>query len=305
MKILFDVVGGLLDMAWKLLKYPCYIAAVLLIVIILLYLGWYLYFRYYEGIRPISAKGKHYKVKEDFILKKVWLAIRQIAKDNLTRDPSEFTPHGGRIVAVCGKQGAGKTITATYLLNRYKAEYPLLKTATNYEYKYQDAEINHWRDMIKLQNGYQGYIIGLDEAQLWFNSRDYKNFDVAMLQEITTQRKQSKMVVMTTQSFHFLDKSIRCQVQEIHQCMTIGKAFTIVVVKEPVMTYDGEVEKLKWRKIYCFNHDEHLRNSYDTFKKIEVLAKKGFVDRSEQLGKPQDKSDNTIIVDSKSIKKKK
>lgn len=38
-------------------------------------------------------------------------------------------------------------------------------------------------------------------------------------------------------------------------------------------------------KVYFFVHDEELRNSYNTYEKVERLIKKGFADRSEQLGK--------------------
>lgn len=304
MKIFVDVFMNLLKIAWKLLRFPLFIAVGFIIFIILLYLFWYLYLRYYKGIEPQSPEGKHHKVKEDNIFKKVFLALKQMAKDKLTLDPGEFRPRDGRIIALCGRQGQGKTITATYLLNRYKTEWPLLKTATNYEYKYQDAEINHWQDMVNIENGKYGYMIALDEAQLWFNSRDYKNLDINFLSDLCFQRKQSKMLLLTTQSFHFLDKSIRCQVHEIHQCYTLGRSFTFVVVKEPIMTYDGDVEKLKFRRIYCFNHDEHLRKSYDTYKRIQVLKKKGFVDRSEQLGRPTEKTDTNIVIDKKTLKNK-
>ena len=303
--IFVDVFMNLINMAWKLLKWPLFIAIGFLIFVMLIYLFWYLYLRYYEGLRPISAEGKHYAVKDDNIFKKLFLAVKQMAKDNLTRDPAEFRPRDGRIIALCGHQGQGKTIALTYLMNRYKTEWPLLKTATNYEYKYQDYEIDHWKDMVNYENGHHGVMIGLDEAQLWFNSRDYKNLDINFLSDLCFQRKQSKMLLMTTQSFHFLDKSIRCQVHEIHQCYTFGRCFTVVVVKEPIMTYDGDVEKLKWKRMYCFNHDEYLRKSYDTYKRIQTLKNKGFVPRGEQLGHPTEVGDTNVVVDSKALKKKK
>ena len=303
MKLFLDVLLKILGLAWKFLKIPLAVVAIGIGLLILSYIYHYLYLRYKEKIEPQSTVGKRYKVVDIFIVKKLWIALKQMAKDRLTRDPSEFIPEDGRIIVFCGMQGQGKTISMTYLLNKYKAGWPLLKTATNYGYVYQDAEINHWRDMINLENGKQGYILGIDEAQVYWNSRDYKNFDVSMLQEITTQRKQSKMIMMSAQSFHFLDKNIRCQVHEIHQCMTLGRCFTIVIVRRPIMTYDGEVEKLKFRRIYCFNHDEKLRNSYDTYRVVEALEKKGFVPRSEQLGKIADKQDTNIVIDKKTIKK--
>lgn len=305
MSIFFTVIKKLFELAWNILQWPIYIALAVFFILLMLYAFWYLYLRYHEKMEPISAEGKHYAVKEDNILKKVFLALKQMAYDKLTIDPSNFFPRDGRIIAICGPQGQGKTIAATYLLNRYKTEWPLLKTATNYDYKYQDAEINHWKDMVNLQNGKQGYMMVLDEGQLWFNSRLFRNLDINFLSDLCFQRKQSKMLLITSQSFHFLDKSIRCQVQEIHQCYTFGRAFTVVIVKKPEMTYDGDVEKLKFKRIYCFNHDEKLRNSYDTYKRIETLTSNGFVPRNEQLGHPETKGETNVIIDNKALKNKK
>lgn len=303
--VFFEAFNQLLGFAWNILKWPIYLALAVFFVMCLLYGFWYLYLRYHDKMEPISAEGKHYAVKEDNIFKKVLLALKQMAYDRLAMDPSDFYPKDGRIIAFCGRQGQGKTIAMTYLFNRYKAEWPMLKTATNYEYKYQDYEINHWKDMVDIENGKQGVMIGLDEGQLWFNSRDYRNLDVNFLSDLCFQRKQSKMLLISSQSFHFLDKSIRCQVQEIHQCYTFGRAFTVVIVKIPEMTYDGDVEKLKWKRMYCFNHDEYLRKSYDTYKRIQTLKDKGFVPRGEQLGHPTEVGDTNVVVDSKALKKKK
>ncbi len=123
-----------------------------------------------------------------------------------------------------------------------------------------------------------------------------------MLQEITTQRKQSKQIVMTAQSFHFLDKNIRCQVQEIHECYKFGSAFTLVVVKEPTMDCEGNLEKLKRKRIYCYNHTETLRDSYDTYKVIETLKKEGFVDKSERYTTFKEKSETEITLNDKKKK---
>lgn len=293
----------LLEIAVKILKWPFIIAAIFTFVLFLCWFAWYLYLRFYEGIEQRENNGDHYRFKDKNIFMKVALALKQMALDKLTADPATFRPRDGRIIAMCGRQGQGKTIAIARLLMTYQTEWPHLKVATNFWYKYGDNRINHWRDLIKLENDNRGYVMAIDEAQQWFNSRDYKNFDINMLQEITTQRKQSKMIVLSTQSFHFLDKNIRCQVQEIHQCYRIGSAFTLVIVKEPVMTYDGEVEKLKFRRMYCFEHSEQLRNCYDTYEIIQTLEQKGFVPRSEQLGNLSNSKENVnITIDGKKKK---
>lgn len=304
MKAVWGLFEGILGLLWTLLKWPLIIFAIFLFVLFLGYLAWYLYLRYYKKIKPIPNDGLHYNLKEDNIFKKLWLALKQIAKDNLTRDPAEYRPRdGARIILFAGRQGMGKTMTCVKHLMDAQTEWPHLKVATNFEYKYQDAIINHWQDMIDLDNGNRGYILAIDEAQVYWSARDYRNFDVSMLQEITTQRKQNKKILMTSQSFHYLDKNIRCQVHEIHQCLTLARCFTIVVVREPIMTYSGDVEKLKFRRMYCYNHTDKLREAYDTLLVIQNLRDKGFVERSEQLGKFNDSSVINVKVEEPKKKK--
>lgn len=263
-----------------------------------------MYYKYIKKVKTIKADEIGERIKNENIIIKIIKAIKMAAYDRLTRDPNEFRPIGARIIVFCGRQGQGKTISCTRHLMLSQALYPKLKIATNYEYKYQNNNIEKWQDIIDLKNEKYGYIIAIDEAQNWFNARNYRDFDPSMLQEITTQRKQSKQILLTAQSFHFLDKNIRCQVQEIHQCYTLARAFTIVVVRQPEMTYDGNVEKLKFKRIYCYNHTAELRKSYDTYKIIETLRKEGFVDKSERYGTFKDNETN-VTIETKENKKSK
>ncbi len=302
--MILDTFKSLLEVAWNLCKYPTYILIVVLILFLLSYRTWYLYLKYHDNLQPLPNNGGHVRLKKDNIVKKLWLASKQLALDRLTMDPSRFRPKSGRIVCFVGRQGRGKTIAATRMLMDLQAEWPKLKVATNYEYEHQDYEINHWEQLVDLQNGAQGMAIALDEAQLWFNGRDFRNFDINMLQEIVFQRKQNKMLLLTTQVFSALDKNIKTQVQEIHYCTTILGVFTIVRVKEPdINSSDGTIEKEHFRRIYCFPHTPELRNAYDTFKMIDNLKKKGFVDRSEQLGRVSTENNINVQIDKK-LKKK-
>lgn len=305
MKSLIDGLLTLFKTTWNILELPFWVLCMATLFILFLHMYWYIYLKYQEKLYPQSSEGKHYKVKKVGIFKQISLAMKQLAKDKLTRDPSEFKTNEGRIVAFCGFQGQGKTVSMTKKLMDYQAEWPLLKVATNYDYKMQNAEITKWQDMTELDNKEQGYILAIDEAQQYWNSRDFRNFDIGMLQEITTQRKQNKVILMTTQSFQFLDKNIRCQVQEIHQCHTILGVFTFVVVKRPIMTYDGNVEKLKFLRIYSFAHTEELRKSYDTLKVIKTVSQKGFVPKNEQLGVINNSNEISINIDNDKKKKKK
>ena len=299
-----DIFKNLLTGLWSIAKLPIITISVLTAIIIILYISFFMYYKYIKKVKTIKADEIGERIKNENIIIKIIKAIKMAAYDRLTRDPNEFRPIGARIIVFCGRQGQGKTISCTRHLMLSQALYPKLKIATNYEYKYQNNNIEKWQDIIDLKNEKYGYIIAIDEAQNWFNARNYRDFDPSMLQEITTQRKQSKQILLTAQSFHFLDKNIRCQVQEIHQCYTLARAFTIVVVRQPEMTYDGNVEKLKFKRIYCYNHTAELRKSYDTYKIIETLRKEGFVDKSERYGTFKDNETN-VTIETKENKKSK
>lgn len=300
--MLKGIISSTFSFIWGLLKYPLLICGIAIAIIILMVIFWTLYYRFIKKIKPIPNNGDYTPVKKENIIIKIVKATKQLAKDRLTRDPSHFKPNGARIICFVGRQGKGKTIALTKMLNDMKATWKHIKIATNYEYKKQDAEIRGWKDLTNIKNGKKGTILALDECQLWANCRDWKNFDVNMMQEIVFQRKQSKMLLLSTQVFSALDKNIKTQVQEIHNCYCIAGVFNIVVVKEPILNNSsGEIEEEKFKRIYCFYQDEELRNSYDTYKMIEAMNKKGFVDRSEQLG---NREKSILEIDLKDNKKK-
>lgn len=297
-----NIINQTINMIWNLLKYPIYICLGIVLATVLLTMIWTLYYRIVKKMKPIPNNGEYTPIREENVIVKIIKATQQLAKDRLRRDPSHFRVNGGRIICFVGRQGRGKTIAMTRMLNQMKATWKHIKIATNYEYKKQDREIRSWKDLTNIKNGKQGTILALDECQLWANCRDWKNFDVNMMQEIVFQRKQSKMLLLSTQVFSALDKNIKTQVQEIHNCYCIAGVFNIVVVKIPIINNSsGEIEKEKLKRIYCFYQDDNLRNSYDTYKMIEVMNKKGFVDRSEQLG---NKEKSLLEIELKDKKKK-
>ncbi len=99
-------------------------------------------------------------------------------------------------------------------------------------------------------------------------------------------------------------KDIRTQVTEVRNCTTLFGCLTIVHRQEPIINSDGEVEKMKSKGWYCWVHNKEIRESYDTYKVIETLAKTGFVPRNEQL-KSFDSVNTKIEVNNEKTKKSK
>lgn len=228
---------------------------------------------YLKGIRRIKGKIKY--MQHENIFKKLFYDLpKQVAYDIMTRNPYEFREYGFHLIT--GKQGTGKTITVAYLLQKYKEIYPKLKIKTNMSYNNEDEKILNWKDITNSENGIYGEIDVLDEVQNWFSSNESKNFPPEMLREVTQQRKQRKMIIGTSQVFTRVSKSIRENVYIVYEPITFFNCLTIVRSYEPELDENGIVKKKKPRKTFCFVHNKKLRESYDTYKKIEEMSKIGY-----------------------------
>jgi ATP-dependent Clp protease ATP-binding subunit ClpX len=221
-------------------------------------------------------KGEYKKVGYGWKIKRLlWDFPKQLMYDKLTFDPDYFREYGVHIVA--GKQGSGKTVTVAYMLRRFQKMYPKLKVSTNFEYKHEDGQINHWKDMLGAENGIYGEVLVIDEIQNWFNSNQSKDFPVEMLTEITQQRKQRKCIIGTSQVFTRVAKPIREQTYFLYQPYTLAGCLTIVLKFEPVIKAgDGNLDKKKFRGLFFFAHNNELRESFDTYHKIEKMVEGGF-----------------------------
>ncbi len=245
----------------------------------LMYVGFFFYY-VFKGYRPIKSEIRQFK--EKFILWRLFVDLpRRLALDHLTQDPNIFKPYG--LWLICGQQGCGKTMLLTYMLQKYKHIYPRLKVKTNYNYVHEDGTIGHWKDLIDSNNGIYGEIDVIDEIHSWFSSLQSKDFPPEMLSEVSQQRKQRKLIIGTAQVFTRCAKPIREQTYRIFEPFTLFGCLTIVRERIPQLDEAGNVIKYQFVRFFFFVHTDELRNSYDTFKRIQNLAASGFKPQSEQL----------------------
>lgn len=242
-----------------------------------------IFFKIYYFIRGYRRKkGQTHRCGHGSKLKRLfWDFPKRFAKDFYEKDPDFFPEYGMRVIA--GKQGSGKTITLIYLLLWYKKQYPLLKIKSNLGYAYEDGQIEDWHDLIKSENGIYGEIDVLDEVQNWFNSMESKDFPPELLTEITQQRKQRKMILCTSQVFSRVAKPIREQTYQIYLPTTLFGCITFVRRYEPIIDQKGDMKEKKLRGFFFFVHTEEIRNAFDTYKKIERMAEKGFKSEQDQI----------------------
>jgi len=180
------------------------------------------------------------------------------------------------------------------MLLRYQKMYPRLKVISNYYYAHEHLHISHWRDILNYENGRYGVVVVLDEIQNWFNSLQSKDFPPEMLTEITQQRKQSKVILGTSQVFSRVAKPIREQTYMLYEPNTYFGCVTLVRRYEVTTNTDGLADTKKYRGCFFFVQNEELRNSFDTYRKIENLASEGFKTETEQI-----RNDTSVVVANK------
>ena len=255
-----------------------------------------------KGNRIQKGTSKQY-VKKRNILQKLFIDFpKRFVADIFERDP-DFFPYQGLIIFE-GRQGNGKTISAIQCARQMQKEYLKAKCITNLNYLYQDDELEHWEKLIDYKNGIYGVIAVLDETQNWFSSNQSKNFPPEMLQVITQNRKNRRVILGTAQNFYLLAKAIRSQTTEVRRCTTFFGCLTWVRKFEPILDSEGNVQEFKRRGSYFYVHDKELRESYDTYHVIESLKASGFKDNADALSSENGQTINSIMVINQNIKKK-
>lgn len=273
-----DMVKNMLGMFWVVFKWPVYLLGALLAAFGLLCLI-YALILFVRGERP--KKGVRNVVKQRSVLKSLFSVPKMVVHDFFEHDPEYFGHQG--VICFCGRQGSGKTISLIEQTMRWQQEYPKAKVISNCAYAHSDEVLGDWRQLIDYTNGIQGVIVQMDEMQNWFSSNQSKNFPPEMLEVITQNRKNRRVILGTAQVFCRLAKPIREQITEVRNCFTFFGCFTVVHRVAPEINSEGVVEKYRHLGWYCFIQSEKLRSAYDTYQVIHSLGKSGFQPRQTSI----------------------
>lgn len=255
----------------------------LLIPFFLSCLGFLIYYRFFKKMHFKKRSYIDTSKTRHFLIRIFFDFPQRFVLDRFASDPDEFDLYG--LWCFTGVQGSGKSIALVEMLHRIKRKFPLVRVLSNIDLTGIDSEtIQGPEDFVFQDNGKDGTIVILDEAQNWFNSAESKNFPPEVLQEICQERKQHKMVCLTTQRFNRLSAAIREQIDYYVKPMTIAGCLTIVRVYRPqIKEFEAAVVKLRRIKTYFFVHSDDLRGSYDTRAKVQRLTLKGWKPRNEQI----------------------
>lgn len=187
-----------------------------------------------------------------------------------------------------GLPGKGKTMAMSKYLQDMRARYgDQIYIMTNYCYNDQDFEFTGWKCLLKRYD--KPLLVAWDEVQNEFNSRDFKTFPVALLSILTQVRKENGIQILyTAQRWHFVDKNFRSLSFGCYECNTILNRYTVARMYDPV-DYDNlcsqsdydKRRKIKPHRIFDFVQTDDLRNCYDSYRMLETVTAKEYMDRAE------------------------
>ena len=187
-----------------------------------------------------------------------------------------------------GLPGKGKTIAMSKKLRDYRKKYGnSIYIMTNYCYDDEDFAFTSWRDLLKDYD--KPLVVAWDEVQNEFNSRDFKDFPIALLTKLTQVRKNNGIQILyTSQRWHCVDKNFRSLSFGCYECNTILGNLTVTRLFDPV-DYDNRCSHSdydKRRKIHpkitdSFLQTEDIRNCYDSYRMLESAKAKPYMDREE------------------------
>ncbi len=289
LKSFFDVFVSFLS----ILKIPLLILAIFISFFIFMIVT-FINIGLFKGKRFQKATS-YTKVKKRSFLQKIFIDLPKRISDDMFEKNPDFFPYKGLIIFE-GRQGNGKTISAIQFARQMQQEYKKSKCLTNLNYKYQNDDMDHWSKLINYTNDIYGVIAVIDETQNWFASNQSKNFPPEMLQVITQNRKNRRIILGTAQNFYLLAKAIRSQTTEVRRCATFFGCLTLVRRFEPILDSEGNVQEFKKLGFYFYVHDEDLRNSYDTYHVIESLSNSGFKDNADIMASNKENTTNNNVV---------
>ena len=194
-----------------------------------------------------------------------------------------------------GLPGKGKTMAMCYRLKELRRMYgnDILIT-TNFCYDDEDFAFTTWKQLLK--NYDKPLVVAWDEIQNEFNSRDFKNFPIPLMTQLTQVRKGNGIQILyTAQRWHFVDKNFRSLSFGCYDCNTILGRYTIAKMYD-VDDYDqkcNEIKvsnkiKIRSKDWISFYQTKKLRNSYDSFKMLETAKSKEYMSREETINSTGD-----------------
>ncbi len=277
--VIHKMTSPFLSFFFNLLKTFLFVPVLLLVILLVIF-----FIRY--KINPLRINVRELKKLD--ISWKYFDLFRWLLIDFLERDlhRGEFSEYG--FTFFVGRQGAGKTISMVRYLDVMKARYPHCLIVTNFQYRQSDYIMTDWRDLLTIRNGTDGMIFAIDEIHSEYDSSKWNDVPEYLLSEISQQRKQRIKIIASAQFFTRVAKPLREQAATVVNCSTWLKRLTknkeydaleyALIIDNPLVAK----KKIRPLRKFSFVQSDFLRNSYDTYEKIERMKNTKFIPRSQR-----------------------
>lgn len=188
-----------------------------------------------------------------------------------------------------GLPGQGKTMSLSYKLLKLRQKYgDKIIIMTNYNFKYQDFAFTDWHQLLERYD--KPVIVGWDEVQNDFNSREFKTFPIELLTFLTQNRKGNGVQIhYTAQRWDRVDKVFRELTNICYQTRTAFNRFTTSrgyswMDYECILTATGWKQRARIHGYHTFRfvQTDFLRDCYNSFQMLDS-AKDKFKDNTETI----------------------
>ena len=179
--------------------------------------------------------------------------------------------------------GEGKTMSMVAHMERFRKEHEAKGKpcfiASNFTYRYNDAFISHWSQMVEISR--ECYLknipclIAVDEIHVTFDSSDWQNFPPAILAMLSFNRKFGLEFICSSQIYERIPKKIRDIANYTVICKNIGhfdRLFRCYYFRKGDYESQFEGKKAKADYIKEFIADDAFYSLYDTLEQIDVMT---------------------------------
>lgn len=179
--------------------------------------------------------------------------------------------------------GEGKTMAMVAHMERYRKEYEAKGKpcfiASNFSYKYNNAFIEHWTQMVEISKDCYlkniPCLIAIDEIHVTWDSTDWQNFPAAVLAMLSFNRKFGLEFLCSSQIYERIPKKIRDIANYTVICKNIGhfdRLFRCYYFRKSDYESQFEGKKAKANYIKEFIADDDFYALYDTLELIDIMT---------------------------------
>lgn len=186
--------------------------------------------------------------------------------------------------------GEGKTLSMVAHILKEREKNPDIKVFTNFYFKGQDGQINHWTDIIRFSKWCRvnkcSCIVALDEIHLTFDASDYHSFPAEMLSLLSFNRKFRTQFLCSSQRYDRIPKKIRDISNYTVLCKNVGKFDRLFFnyyfdTNDYESTFSGKKVKCNFVRQYVAT--DELYSYYDTLAQVDRMSADAKTEKDKRL----------------------